>query len=279
MTLANTREPAKPLHYVEMPSTPALAGVVATYWGFSIHALPHPAFTHHVWPDGCAGLVISSALDRPPVGVVVGATTKAATVAVHPGEQYWGIRFRPEAGAPCCGRSATTMRDQLLDARHVFGDALESLIASLSTFRDADDAPRAATALDRWLLHTLPPVLPIDALVRAAVDLIVAEDGTRPMSRVATQLAVTPRQLQRRFRAATGLTPKEYAGIRRGRAALKRIAAPDPGSAPAGLSQLAAASGYADQAHLTREMGRLTTFSPAVLAERLDDIAHGRLVD
>lgn len=271
--------PAKPLHYVEMRAAPALAGVVASYWGFSIHALPHPGFTHHVWPDGCAGLAISSALDRPPVAVVVGATVTAATVAVHQGEQYWGIRFRPEAGGPCCGRSATAMRDQHINARDVFGDALTPLIALLSAFRDADDAPRAAAALDQWLLDTLPPALPIDALVRAAVDLIIADDGTRPMSSVATRLGITPRQLQRRFRAATGLTPKEYASIRRGRAALKRIALPHPGSAPAGLSQLAAASGYADQAHLTREMGRLTTFSPAVLAERLDDITHGRLVD
>jgi len=46
-----------------------------------------------------------------------------------------------------------------------------------------------------------------------------------------------------------------------------------------GWSAIAAEAGYADQAHLTREVGRLTRFSPSRLEERLDVIDHARLVD
>ncbi|QJR35380.1 helix-turn-helix transcriptional regulator [Gemmatimonas groenlandica] len=269
----------KPLRYVEMPAAPALSGIVATYWGFTIRELPHPGFTHHVWPDGCATLAICSVPHGASVAALVGASVTASSVAVHPGEQYWGIRFRPEAGGVCCGRSAQSLRDQRLDAHELFGTALTPLISALARFRDADDASEVATIFDRWSLDTIGVDRPIDALVQRAVDAIVAEDGTGPITDMAEGLGVTVRQLQRRFRAATGLTPKEYASVRRGRAALKRlVVAEDRGLQP-GLAQVAFDSGYADQAHLTREVGRLTTLTPTMLAERLDDIAHDHLVD
>lgn len=269
----------KPLRYVEMPAASPLSALVATYWGFSIRALPHPGFTHRVWPDGCVTLAICTTPDGASVAALVGASTTASSVAVHPGEQYWGIRFRPEAGGVCCGRSAQSMRDRRFDARHIFGAALSPLVVALAGFRDADDERDVAATIDRWLLDIIGADRSVDALVRGAVDMIVAEDGTGPITSVASRLGMTPRQLQRRFRAATGLTPKEYASIRRGRAALKRLVVPEPGGVKPGLAQLAADSGYADQAHLTREVGRLTTFTPTMLAERLDDIAHDRLVD
>ena len=138
----------------------------------------------------------------------------------------------------------------------------------------------AVTAtVDRWLLDTIRADRSVHALVRGAVDMIVAEDGTGPITNVASRLGVTPRQFKPRFRAATGLTPKEYAGIRRACAALKRLVVSERGGVKPGLAQLAVDSGYADQAHLTREVGRLTTFTPTMLAERFHDIAHDQLVD
>ncbi|WP_310572095.1 helix-turn-helix domain-containing protein [Gemmatimonas sp.] len=269
----------KPLRYVEMPAAPALSRIVATYWGFSIRELPHPGFTHHVWPDGCATLAICTVPDGASVAALVGASVTASSVAVHPGEQYWGVRFRPEAGGACCGRSAQSLRDRRFDARDVFGPVLTPLIQALADFRDADDSSAVATTFDRFLLDTVGVDRPLDALVQRAVDAIVAEDGTGLITDMAVRLGVTVRQLQRRFRAATGLTPKEYASIRRGRAALKRLVVPENGGLQPGLAQVAFDSGYADQAHLAREVGRLTTLTPTMLAERLDDIAHDHLVD
>lgn len=269
----------KTLRYVEMPATPALARIVATYWGFTVHALPRPDFTHRVWPDGCVTLALCGAPGRTTLAVIVGASVSAAAVPVFAGQQYWGVRFRPETGGACCGRSAVSLRDGSIDACEVFGERLAPLASALAEITDAGDAARAARTIDRWLQSMLPGDLHIDTLVSAAVDIIVAEDGAETIGTVAQRLGVTVRHLQRRVRAATGLSPKEYASVRRGRAAIKRFALPQSGSVPSGLAQLAAESGYADQAHLTREFSRLTTFTPAILAERLGEIAHDRLVD
>ena len=78
------------------------------------------------------------------------------------------------------------------------------------------------------------------------------------------------RHLQRLFRQTTGLTLKEYARIRRFRAALgPRIE--DTGTS---WSETAAAHGYADHAHLTREFRALSGASPSRLAARIAEIRH-----
>lgn len=266
----------KPLQYVEMEPAPELAHLVVTYWGFTVHALPSPGFVHRVWPDGCVTLALASVRGRPAVSVVVGACTTATEVPVYAGEQKWGIRFRPEAGGVCCRRSATSLRNARIEARDVFGDAIDSVIAPLTGVSDAE---HATEILNRWMQQLQPFPDRVDSLVRDAVRCIVDADGTGPILGLANTLGVSLRHLQRRFRAATGMTPKEYASIRRARAALKRMANGEASDTSRGLARLAAELGYADQAHLTRECTRLMSFSPTVLSDRLEDIAHDRLVD
>ena len=247
-----------------------------SYWSFTVHALPTPDFVHRVWPDGCASLVLGFMNGTPIISVVVGASMVAGAVPVRAGEQYWGIRFRPESGAVMCARSATEMRDGRFSAVDVFGESVDTLAVDVHALTDPDDVARV---LDGWLLARRVRADDIDALARSAVQHIVQSDGTCSMQEVADVLHVAPRQLQRRFRAATGLTPKEYANIRRARAALKRVALGEGSGMLGGWARLAAESGYADQAHLTREWSRLMTVTPTAMSNRLEDIAHDRLVD
>lgn len=247
-----------------------------SYWGFTVHALPTPDFVHRVWPDGCASLVMGFFGHTSTFAMVVGASTVAGEVPVHAGERYWGIRFRPEAGAVSCAQNAIVLRDARFQATELFGDDIRALAKDLETLSDPE---RIAGTLEAWLLQRRVRADAIDDLARRAVQHIVQTDGTCTMQDVADVLQTTPRQLQRRFRAATGLTPKEYANIRRARAALKRVALGESARALGGWARLAAESGYADQAHLSREWSRLMTLTPTMLSTTLESIAHDRLVD
>ena len=269
-------EPSRPMQYVEMAASPALADIVMSYWGFQVRALPSPDFVHRVWPDGCVSLAIGIQQAECFVAVVVGPSIVAGSVPVKAGDQYWGIRFRPESGAVSCGRDATVFRDSRVNAAEMFGDNIQPLLHQLQLLTDPD---AAACAMDAWLLQHRPHPSAIDALVRDAVQYIVRENGTCSMQEVAHTLHVTLRQLQRRFRAATGLTPKEYANIRRARAALKRVLMGESTRALGGWARVAADSGYADQAHLARECARLLDLTPTMLSSRLDEIRHDRLID
>lgn len=265
----------RPLYYVEMPPAPRAAHLVATYWGFTVHALPRPGFVHRVWPDGCVTLVIGRLPDRQAFSVVMGPRTSALEVPIAPGDIRWGIRFRPEAGARCCGRDAADMRNTVVDAHTIFPDSIDRL---LDLMRDASGPTPPVTAFDDWLT-VIAPQASVTSLASQAVDLIVESDGTRPITDIATHLGVSLRHLQRTFVRATGLTPKEYANVRRARAAVKRLASDLPAHIPSALARVAAESGYADQSHLTRECRRLLSLSPTALATLLDDIAHHHLID
>lgn len=269
-------EVTRPLQYVEIEASPALSDIVMSYWGFTVHALPTADFVHRVWPDGCASLVMGYANGANVFSVVVGASAVAGAVPVQAGEQYWGIRFRPEAGAISCARDAAALRDSRVQASDIFGQDIHVLSRALLGKSDPDEI---AHIMNAWLLQRRVPASAIDAVVRSAVQHIVRTDGTCAMQDVADAVGVSTRQLQRRFRAATGLTPKEYATIRRARAALKRVLVGESTRALGGWARLAVESGYADQAHLTREWSRLLTLTPSVLSDRLDDIAHDRLID
>ncbi|MBC8087236.1 MAG: helix-turn-helix transcriptional regulator [Phycisphaerae bacterium] len=266
----------KPLQYVEMEPSPAVRDVVMSYWGFAVHALPTPDFVHRVWPDGCVLLAMGFTDGVNHIAAVAGASTVATAVPVRAGEQYWGIRFRPESGAVSCGRDALQLKDQRLWAHDVFGDTMIPLLRALETVHDADQAARV---MDAWMLQHRVAADVIDTLVRDAVRRIVQRDGTGTVREVADALHITTRQLQRRFRAATGMSPKEYANIRRAHAALRRVAMGGNTRTLGGWARLAAEAGYADQAHLSRECARLMMLTPSTLSNRLSDIAHDHLVD
>jgi AraC-like DNA-binding protein len=78
-------------------------------------------------------------------------------------------------------------------------------------------------------------------------------------------LYVSPRQLQRRLLSAAGYTPKTLHRILRFQRLLALAGAAGAG---ASLSSLALRAGYADQAHMTRDLRDLAGATPAALLAR-----------
>ncbi len=94
--------------------------------------------------------------------------------------------------------------------------------------------------------------------VAEAWRLTVSGGGRLRVAEVARRVGWSPRHLTDRFRAETGLAPKEAARVVRFDRARRALAArPRPD-----LAGLAAAAGYADQAHLAREWRAFTGLSP-----------------
>ncbi|MGH9040297.1 MAG: helix-turn-helix domain-containing protein, partial [Acidimicrobiia bacterium] len=119
------------------------------------------------------------------------------------------------------------------------------------------------------VLRRLPHAPPPDGLVAAAVASVRA-DPRAPVATLAESLGVSERQLHRRCTAAVGYGPKTLARVLRFRRFLA-LASRHPG---AGLAGLAAEAGYADQAHLTRECGRLGGTTPArIVRPTVDPVA------
>jgi AraC-like DNA-binding protein len=130
-----------------------------------------------------------------------------------------------------------------------------------------DDGRRFAEQLDgcgdrcRVLLSALalraPAAAPPDPLVRAAVArLRVPELGVAALAR---ELAVSERQLRRRFETAVGYGPKRLARVLR---LARALAAAHAGEE---LGRAGVDAGYADHAHFTHDCRSLAGVAPSAL--------------
>jgi len=91
-----------------------------------------------------------------------------------------------------------------------------------------------------------------------------ALDRGLPVAELSSRLGFSARQLLRRFRAATGLTPKRFARIGR----LQRVVCEVAANGSVEWAQVAAEHGYYDQSHLVHDFGELAGITPTAYRQR-----------
>ncbi|GAA4211640.1 helix-turn-helix transcriptional regulator [Actinocatenispora rupis] len=196
-----------------------------------------------VLPDGCMDLIWSDG-DL----LVAGPDTRAQQVHSPPGTRYAAIRFRPGVGPAILGVPADELRDARVPLSAMWPAArirrLTALIAA---------APDPARAIETAVAGEAPPP---DPLVGEIVRRVAAGAAVRDVARA---VHLSERQLHRRCLAAFGYGAKTLHRILRLNAAL------DLARGGRDLAAVAADTGYADQAHLTRDTRALSGVPPSVL--------------
>lgn len=240
------------MSYREHAPPPALAAWVQCSWQRSGDGGP-PV---RVVPDGCIDLVwIEGAGTQ-----IVGPNMQAFLVALAPGTRVAGVRLHPGAAPPLLGVDAAELRDARAPIEGVWGDDGARLADDLATYANgaaahSDDHHRELL-LAALAARARGAVAP-DPLVRSAVATLDAQHVA--VAQLAGDLAVSPRQLRRRFERAVGYGPKRLARVLRLRRAL---AAARDGEE---LARVALDAGYADQAHFTHDCRDLAGVAPSAL--------------
>jgi transcriptional regulator GlxA family with amidase domain len=103
---------------------------------------------------------------------------------------------------------------------------------------------------------------PPDPAVQAAVVRLL--EPAERVDELASSLGFSERQLRRRFLAAVGYGPKMLQRVLR----LRRFLAHAGQCSEEGLARAANEAGYADQAHLSRDVRALTGLTPGELVSR-----------
>jgi AraC-like DNA-binding protein len=242
--------------YREHPPPAALAAHVLCLWSQVIGA-GEVVYRHRVLPDGCADIVW---IGEAPA-VVAGPARGAIVVPLRPRTIVVGIRLRPGAASSALGLPASEFADRDTPLQELWGAGADALAAPVIEQPSvAAKLGTAAAALARFL----PDAGPIDPMIAAATRWL----ARRPEGRIedlARFLDVGERRLRRRFVAAIGYGPKTFQRVLR----LQRVLALAGGSPRPGvtLAALAAEAGYADQAHMSRELQALTGRSPGALLQ------------
>ncbi|MEV7803084.1 helix-turn-helix transcriptional regulator [Microbispora sp. NPDC088329] len=198
-----------------------------------------------VLPDGCMDVIwADGAL------LVAGPDTAAHVVADRPGARYVGLRFGPGTGPAVLGVPAHELRDRRVPLAELWPGAEARRLAERAG--EAAELGRSVGAVLEEAAGLRPGAAPgpVDAVVVTAVV-----NGVRaglPVARIAADAGVGERRLHRRCLDVFGYGPRTLGRILR----MNRAVDLARGGAP--FATVAAVAGYADQAHLSREVRSLT---------------------
>jgi AraC-like DNA-binding protein len=182
--------------------------------------------------DACWDLVFT-ATPRWSRVLLSGPSSRPTPVPYEAGNRNVGVRFthgtyftHVEPHSMCDRTIALPMHD-----RHTFGLANRS-----------------------WPMPAYPEV---DELIHAFDTAgLLAHDPVIDAALHGQETAVSPRSVQRHFTRITGLSPRHVRQISRAREAVTRLRAGEA------IAEVAYELGYADQSHLTRDVKRLTGYTP-----------------
>jgi len=265
---------------VLLPPTPGLQGCVrAFYWRHHdpagvgggadpYTAIPPGPYTAIVWMlSGGARLVERGGdiVDEPLPTVMVSGPRRhrLLSVATTPYRSF-GLVLQPAALPLMAGVASAALAEQLRPAHEVLpADWLPWLQAVAVANSHAQRMALCESHLQPRWAALAGPASPWERLARAAWQ--------RPLQHLAFAAARwTQRHFQRRTQALTGLRAGEVERLLRLEQAL--IALRD---GQGSVAQVAAAAGYADQSHFTREARAVYGAPPAELMRRLRELPHG----
>lgn len=153
------------------------------------------------------------------------------------------------------------LADRVVPLRDLWGAPADNMLAELV---HADTDVQRLAVLERALIEKLrapkvfePAAVPV---VREALMLLSTQPTT--FHEVARRLNVSERNLRRAFSAVVGLSSKRFARIVRFQKAVARASYGSPR-----WSEIAAESGYFDQAHMCADFRDLAQTSPTVFMQ------------
>ena len=243
------------MRYREFAPNPDASRLVECYWVLEGAA----AGVQRVVPDGRAELILNlaqpfEALENgawraQPRCFLAGQLTGPLLLRAAGPAHILGVRFRPGGVNQLLGIPV-----QELTGRTIAADDL-----GLGGLGGVSTLPEVERALPRLVRGTA------DAMVDEAARLLSWQPN---VATTCATLGVGARQLERRFKARVGMSPKHFARIQRFQRVFRAVE-----NDGAGWAEAAAACGYYDQAHLIRDFRDLAGAAPSHLLAG-DDLAH-----
>ncbi|MFD3704051.1 DUF6597 domain-containing transcriptional factor [Nocardia sp. NPDC058658] len=218
----------------------------AVVWSRTVPAHTGPVT---VFPDGCMDLIWTEG-----TLMVAGPDSRAFLSPTARASEFVGIRFAPGTAPALLGIPAVELLNQRVDLAE---------FAPSRTTRElvdrVDNAPDRVGALEAIALRFAAEKGPTDPALTAIVDSLSAG---ATVAETAAGTGLSARMLHRRSLLAFGYGPKMLARILRFQRALAAVRTGIP------AARIAATTGFADQAHLSREFRDLAGCSVRALQPR-----------
>ncbi|MBC7813445.1 MAG: AraC family transcriptional regulator, partial [Burkholderiales bacterium] len=239
--------------YREYAPHPSLANYVQCYWAIKVDAVPSQPLINRVLPDGCIDIVLHLQPDASWNARVVGTMQQPSVMLFDSPVKFIGVRFKPGGAPTFFDVSMQDLTDSAASLDTFWGSSSGLLLEQFDSA--ASDTPQQIRWLERTLLHHLRCSKPrVDTLVIQAVNCINA-NSYLSVHELAQNLAVSERQLARRFYAHIGISPKSFMRVMRFQRAFTQWQ---------NLATFTAIeSNYYDQSHFIRDFKVFTGLLPS----------------
>jgi AraC-like DNA-binding protein len=247
--------------YQEHAPHPALADYVQCYWSIAPSA---GELLNHVMPDGCADIMFTVD-DTACFGEVIGTMQLAINVLIEPRTTSIGVRFKPGGALPFLRLPMHEITDHTLHLNDLWGRVGTYLAEQLY---EALTIPAKIARLENELLQRVLCTPTVDTLTMDTLHYILNTKGSVSVRDLTNHAALSERQLERRFRQHTGISPKMFARMIRFRSAAMMLQ--QQPQLP--LQDLVYASGFYDQAHFIHDFKAFAGLTPTEYQARQHDV-------
>ena len=255
--------------YREYPVNPALAPFVKCIWSLESTLSTYDAPWERILPDGCLELVFhfrDPFLSRfangeevlQPFSFVVGQMRRFLEIKPAGQTGFVAVRFYAHGAYRFFPRSLNDVAAGVVHLPEVWrtrGKEWTDRVAS------ARGMQRRIQVVEQLLMTALCRYGRKDPAVDQCLNLIALSEGQGSVIRLAAEIGLSSRHLNRRFQTAVGLTPKEFSRLQRFLSALRRVK--DQKEA---LTEIAVACGYFDQAHFNHDFREFAGMAPGELS-------------
>lgn len=233
-------------------------------------------------PNGCVEIIIhlsdlhcnlhdgTYGWSQTPDYLVLGLFTHAFEVKFTTTVDVFAIRFKPEGIYNLFGLPSSMFLDSYEDMSMVLGKDFHDFCNNL---KETNTVDQMVGQTERYLFKTLAKQCNDLNYVNRAAELIRNEQGIR-IKKIADELSISQRQLEREFKAKIGISPKHYLRITRINEVIRLLHENHHLS----LTSVAYHCGFADQAHFINEFKKITGEIPTIfLKERERFISNSGL--
>ncbi|MCP3098038.1 helix-turn-helix transcriptional regulator [Myxococcus sp. K15C18031901] len=238
------------IHHERFAPSPALEAFIQHFWTVRWDLRGEAPVVARTLPHPCVHLLFERGRAR-----VAGVHERRFQRRLQGVDRVFGVKFRPAAFQPLLRAPVSSLTGRTVGLRAVFGresDALRDAIL------EEPDARRCMRLAEAFFQARLPPMPTPIARLRDLVERLASDPDITRMEQVAALAGLDPRTLQRRFRAAVGVSPKWVVQRYRLHEAAELLARPDAQD----MAALALSLGYFDQSHFIRDFKAVVGQSP-----------------
>lgn len=253
------------MQYNTFDPAPDLSAVIKCYWTLEDASKETPQ-KQTIVPDGCMEMIFhhgdlyrqyvedgSSIIQ--PAAFVFGQLTAPLEIEPTGSTGIFAVRFQPNGFMPFATIPLKEMENKAVPLEKLFGQTGIELEQKILTGVTTEERIKTVEAffLNRFMHADI-----IDQVVKSTVETIFTAKGQLNINDLSEQTNINRRQLERKFAAAIGLSPKQLSKTIRLQYVLHMLLRGRCTS----LTELAYEGEYYDQAHFIKDFKEFTGLTP-----------------